>query len=244
MIRLQDLYVRWDEFLKVPTVAAGKNVDKIEVDFRQFPAGTSREEIWQWFEDANKRFDISAVMDGKRIAVGSPEDKADRAECAAGDLLAVRRSAQISAETALVYPETVVKAIAMIDAAIAAGEPLVQYVTPGELHEWAIRSPDVALHLIKNGVAPGDGLNSCLPSAILKQRLDLLEALLDAGADVDGCNADRNDRDGLNTLEWWIRVGPSKTRWNEQTEQFLAAASERLSAHRAASSKPAMVPRG
>lgn len=244
MIRLQDLYVRWDEFLKVPTVRAGKNVDKIEVSFGQFPAGTDREEIWQWFEGANKRFDVSAVMDGKRVAVGSPEDKADRAECAAGDLLAVRRSAPISGETALVYPETATKAVAMIDSAIAAGEPLAQYVTPDELHEWAIRSPDVALHLLKNGVAPADGKASCLPAAILKQRLDLLDALLDAGADVDGCDADRNRRDGVNTLEWWIRVGPSQTRWNEQTEQFLAAASERLSAHRAASSRPAMAPRG
>lgn len=45
----------WEEFGNVPM---NPETEEVEEQWRQFPAGTHREEIWQWFEDS---YDISVA---------------------------------------------------------------------------------------------------------------------------------------------------------------------------------------
>ena len=47
----------WDELADVPI---DPETECIESDWKQFPAGTHREEIWHWFEDT---FDVSVAED-------------------------------------------------------------------------------------------------------------------------------------------------------------------------------------
>ena len=46
-VRLLTLEELWDKFSEVPV----NNDDEIEEDFLLFPAGTSRFDVWHWFND-------------------------------------------------------------------------------------------------------------------------------------------------------------------------------------------------
>ena len=46
-MNLKELKELWDEFSEVPI----DNDDRIERDFKNFPKGTDRFEIWAWFDD-------------------------------------------------------------------------------------------------------------------------------------------------------------------------------------------------
>lgn len=45
---MEDIKDVWDEFGDVPM---NPDTERIEVAWREFPAGTHREEIWHWFEE-------------------------------------------------------------------------------------------------------------------------------------------------------------------------------------------------
>ena len=46
-VRLLTLEELWDQFSEVPV----NNDDEIEEDFLLFPAGTSKFDVWHWFDD-------------------------------------------------------------------------------------------------------------------------------------------------------------------------------------------------
>ena len=61
-IPLNVLYELWDILGDVPT----NDGDEIEIAYLNFPIGTSRYEIWNWFESVNDKFICGEVMEGKR----------------------------------------------------------------------------------------------------------------------------------------------------------------------------------
>ena len=44
---IEELKKLWKEFSEIPV----NDNDETEKDFRDFPAGTDRFEIWEWFDD-------------------------------------------------------------------------------------------------------------------------------------------------------------------------------------------------
>lgn len=55
--RLKAVNDLWEEFGEVPMDPV---TECIEAPFRDFPAGTHREEVWHWFEE---KFSLSVAMD-------------------------------------------------------------------------------------------------------------------------------------------------------------------------------------
>lgn len=55
---VEQLLMYWKQFSTVPI----NNNDEIEADFLHFVKGTSRFEIWCWFEDQHSDFKIHKVL--------------------------------------------------------------------------------------------------------------------------------------------------------------------------------------
>lgn len=65
---LAECYRLWDALADVP-VSQGTSqheADAIEAPFLHFATGTSREDIWHWFEAQNPAFVVGEVMSGLR----------------------------------------------------------------------------------------------------------------------------------------------------------------------------------
>lgn len=60
---LAELYALWAKLGDIPTDSNGENLDE---PFLHFTAGTSREDVWHWFEAQNPGFIVGEVMQGIR----------------------------------------------------------------------------------------------------------------------------------------------------------------------------------
>jgi hypothetical protein len=66
---LEELDILWDALGDIPTVFEGDDVDRLELSFLHFPAGTHREEVWHWFEAQNPKFSVAGSQNRKAAPV-------------------------------------------------------------------------------------------------------------------------------------------------------------------------------
>jgi hypothetical protein len=63
---LETLYALWDKLGDITTVDNADSEQVLETRFLKFPALTTRETVWHWFESQDPEFLVGEVMEGKR----------------------------------------------------------------------------------------------------------------------------------------------------------------------------------